>query len=194
MTHDHYNDYHYCYYYLDSCAFCGCNALTCIIWDNSVGRLISSGALPTTTVCPTAAPTSTPIGATATPAPTATVNAPTVTPAPATATPAPTAAPTATPAAPTATPTPTPSSFAYFISDFGDASAVNACSSGIGSTIVYGANANPSSVTKFFTDSGLTTDFDGGNEYWAYARTDNTGIVRRAIISNTGNLSSGGSC
>ena len=169
---------------------------------------------PTRTNTPTPtplAPTATPIPPTATPIPpTATPIPPTATPIPPTATPTPTpipptATPTPTPIPPTPTPTntptpiaptatPTPSSYPYYISDFGEASALAACSSGIGSTIVYAANANPSTVTRFFDDSGLTSGFNGGDQYWAYAPTDNTTLVRRAIISGTGNVSSGGSC
>ena len=145
--------------------------------DSSGASAVQNTAVTVTCPPPTATPTPLP--------PTAT---PTNTPPPeASATPTPTS--DATPV-PTATPTP----YAYYISDFGEASAASACAAGIGSTEVYGANANPSSVTRFFTDTALTTGFDGGSQYWAYARTDNTGIVRRAIISSTGNLSSGGSC
>jgi hypothetical protein len=173
---------------------------------------------PTATSVPaTATPTATSVPATATPTPTNTLvpgaatatPTRTPTPLPATATPTPTvltpsptptspptATPTNTPLPATATPTPTATttSFEYYKSDFGEASAVDACNSGIGGDIVYAATGNIGAVTKFYEDSALTTDFAGGNEWWAYARTNSPGVVRRAIISNTGNLSSAGNC
>jgi hypothetical protein len=133
----------------------------------------------TTTTTTTAAPTTT---STTTAAPTTTTT--TIAPTTTTTTTAPT----------TTTTTAAPSSFSYYISDFGEASAAAACSSGIGSTIVYASAGNPSLVSKFFEDSGLTIEFDGNNQWWAYAPTNNITLVRRAIVSATGNLSSGLSC
>ena len=112
----------------------------------------------------------------------------TPTPLPATATP--------TPLPATATPTPAPSSYMYYISYNGEANAQDACDNFPGEfgDVVYASQANSASVTKFYTDSGLTTDFNGGSEWWAYARDNNPSVSRRAIISSVGILSSQGSC
>jgi len=115
------------------------------------------------------------------------------------ASPTPTPTPTRTPTqTPTRTPTQTPpaSSFAYYISTVGEASALDACNNfpGTGGDTVYASTGTIASVTQFFTNSGLTTAFDGGSEWWAYARDNNPSVVRRAIISSGGNLSSAGAC
>jgi hypothetical protein len=90
----------------------------------------------------------------------------------ATATPAPTATPTATPGptatlAPTATPTATPTSTNYMISATGS-TAPNYCD-GLGGPFtvsVYGNNNDWLSVTRFYTDSGMTTPFNGNSLYY----------------------------
>ena len=147
----------------------------------------------TATPAPTATRTPTPLPATATPTATILIASPTPSPLPATATPTPTRTPTPVPA--TATPTPTTvSSFSYNISTIGEASALDACNNFDAGQVVYASTSVIGSVTQFFTDSGLTTAFNGGSEWWAYERTTNPGVIRRAIISSGGNLSSAGNC
>jgi hypothetical protein len=94
----------------------------------------------------------------------------------------------------TTTTTTTISSFSYNISSVGEASAATACVNFDAGQVVYAATDIIASVTTFYTDSGLTTAFDGGSDWWAYAITTNLGVVRRAIISSGGNLSIAGTC
>jgi hypothetical protein len=99
---------------------------------------------------------------TPTPTPTLTIT-PTLTPF-GTATPTPT--PTRTPT-PTLTITPTPSSTNYMISATGS-TAPNYCD-GLGGPFtvsVYGNDSVWTSVTRFYTDSGMTTPFNGNSLYY----------------------------
>jgi hypothetical protein len=102
---------------------------------------------------------------------------PTATPAPTptrTPTPTPTIVPTATPTptatsvpSPTATPTATPASTNYMISATGT-TAPNYCD-GLGGPFtvsVYGNSNVWTSVTRFYTDSGMTTPFNGNSLYY----------------------------
>jgi hypothetical protein len=102
---------------------------------------------------------------------------PTATPAPTptrTPTPTPTIVPTATPTptatsvpSPTATPTATPASTNYMISATGT-TAPNYCD-GLGGPFtvsVYGNSNVWTSVTRFYTNSGMTTPFNGNSLYY----------------------------
>ena len=102
---------------------------------------------------------------------------PTATPAPTptrTPTPTPTIVPTATPTptatsvpSPTATPTSTPGSTNYMISATGT-TAPNYCD-GLGGPFtvsVYGNSNVWTSVTRFYTNSGMTTPFNGNSLYY----------------------------
>ena len=60
-------------------------------------------------------------------------------------------------------------SYAYAIGDSGWYSNFAACSNTYYyPTIVYALEPNPEMVTVFYTDSSLTTTFDGGFSYWKY--------------------------
>lgn len=86
------------------------------------------------------------------------------------------------------------SSFSYNISSVGEASAATACANFDAGQVVYANTGVIASVTVFYTNSSLTTVFNGGSDWWAYEKTTNLGVVRRAIISSGGNLSSAGNC
>jgi hypothetical protein len=101
---------------------------------------------------------------TPTPTPTLTIT-PTLTPF-GTATPTPTITPTLT-ITPTRTPTPTPSSTNYMLSTTGS-TAPNYCDglSGPFTVSVYGDSNDWLSVTRFYTNSGMTTPFNGNSLYY----------------------------
>jgi hypothetical protein len=105
---------------------------------------------------------------------------------------------------PTRTPTPTPtltpslsiaaSSFSYNMTAFGEADGATACANFAADREVYAATANIATVTRFFEEAGLINGINGGDEFYAYERTTVPGVLRRAIISGTGNVSSAAPC
>jgi hypothetical protein len=137
-----------------------------------LSTIISSGtwtvevlyrALGSSTVTPT--PTPTPTG---TSVPTATPT-PTRTPTP-TGTVTPTVTPTRT-ATPTPTPSATPGSTNFLISS--GSTAPDYCSGLFGSDqTVYGDSSDWLTVTRFYTDSGMTTVFNGGDKYYGNSTAD----------------------
>jgi hypothetical protein len=133
----------------------------------------------TPTPVPTATPTPLPPTATPTPVPTAT----------------PTSLPTATPTPLPPTPTPTPIAYQYTIySTTGYSNAGDACSNqpfDTGNT-VYAAESSIGSVSRFYTDAGLSSAFAGGDQWWAFQ--DTLSNTNSAQITNSGFLSSNASC
>jgi hypothetical protein len=65
--------------------------------------------------------------------------------------------------------TPPVTSYAYVIGNAGWGSDTAACSNTYYyPTVVYAATNNPAAVTQLFTDSSLTTPFNGGYSYWKW--------------------------
>jgi hypothetical protein len=122
---------------------------------------IQATPTPTATVTSTPTPTAT---VTSTPTPTATV---TSTPTP-TVTSTPTATPTVTS---TPTPTPTPTATNFLISS--GSTAPDYCSGLFGtSQTVYGNAVDWLDITRFYTNSSMTTPFNGGSKYYGNSNAD----------------------
>jgi hypothetical protein len=77
---------------------------------------------------------------------------------------------------------------------FGEADGATACANFAADREVYAATGNIATVSRFFEEAGLINGINGGNEFYAYERTTNPGVLRRAIISGTGFVSSAATC
>ena len=65
-------------------------------------------------------------------------------------------------------PTP-PTATQYLIGNQGWGTSATACSNTyFWPTFVYAAESTPDDVTKLYTDSALTTPFNGGNAWWSF--------------------------
>jgi hypothetical protein len=71
---------------------------------------------------------------------------------------------------------------------FGEADGATACANFSADRVVWAAIANIATVTRFFEEAGLINGINGGDEFYAYERTTVPGVLRRAIISGTGNV------
>lgn len=150
---------------------------------------------------PTPTPTPTP---TTSPTPTPSSTGPTATP---TNTPTGTPTPTATSVGPTSTPTPTPTSTPSFATFFINGDGTNgfntngeACTGGNTSFAIY-TQAQYSNYTswsafntRFYTDTALTTPFDGQGLYWGVNTTNLSSPERWVAIVGSGFLNSHNLC
>jgi hypothetical protein len=138
--------------------------------------------------CNSTPATATPLPATATPLPA------TATPLPPTA--EPTQEPTPTPEPDPATPTPTPEPTAtpvpvdHYSYQIGvdQSNRTNACSAFEfdPQTEVFAAESDPGSVSRFYTDTALTTGFFGSSDVYAYAPSTNLSNVYTTNVNSIG--------
>lgn len=91
------------------------------------------------------------------------------------------------------TTTAAPGSYAYGTSTSNYVDRPTACAASIGIPLgLFAATSDPSAVTIFYTDSGLTNPYTGDNtSYYVYFRSTNPSVKYTANISSTtGNVSS----
>lgn len=98
----------------------------------------------------------------------------------------------------TTTTTTTIASFQYSLNNSSTSTNVEACNNfagAFGYTTLYATTSNPSSVTVFYTDPGLTTIFNGNpGDYYAFALTSDIFNVYSAQIGSMGDVANINSC
>lgn len=155
----------------------GSTLYTCIVNTGSISGVQACSGVTTTTTSTTTSTTTTSTTTTST----------TTTAAPTTTT---TAGPTTTT---TAGPTTTTTTKAFYLYKISSNSAIDqgtACADGfLGGTLnVYASTNNGAVVTKFYTNSSLTTSFVGNGNAYAFMYNYPTGVAYAALINASGNL------
>lgn len=92
----------------------------------------------------------------------------------------------------TAAPTTTVASYAYYFDSTSYSNGFDACQFFVGGIVLYAASSNPASVSRFFTDAGLTTPYTGNGNYYAWSPDNVTNYV--GTVDSSGFTASVSTC